>query len=309
MITTIFKKSTPINTALVLVLMLVFFLMYQFNIKTPLYLTTELLKKGGMLLLLVSALLTLDFITKRNGLSKDSGFTQIFFLSFIIAFPTVLNEIDLLFANFFIILALRRLISLQTLKTPKEKIFDASLWVFIASLFHFWCILFILLVFISIFFHVSRDYRNWILPFLAFFSVGILFLAYTFMFDSIAISTFLANASSSFELNYFTSIYQNLTFSIFTTLSLFFLTSLVLTISNRPLILNSSFKKLISWFLIATVVFVVSKEKSNALLVFTLAPIAVMATCHVEISKTKWQNELTLILVFLFGVFGFFSQL
>jgi hypothetical protein len=46
------------------------------------------------------------------------------------------------------LLALRRLISLQSMKASKEKIFDASLWVFIASLFHFWSILFIVLIFI-----------------------------------------------------------------------------------------------------------------------------------------------------------------
>jgi hypothetical protein len=54
----------------------------------------------------------------------------------LILFPSVFNNSNLLVANFFLLLAIRRMISLQTLKAPKEKIFDASIWIFIASLFH-----------------------------------------------------------------------------------------------------------------------------------------------------------------------------
>ena len=94
-----------------------------------------------------------SFISKRNGLSRDSTYVAFFYFLLLIFFPSLLDDTNLILSNFFILLALRRLISLQTLKETKEKIFDASLWIFIAALFQFWSILYILLVFISIIFY------------------------------------------------------------------------------------------------------------------------------------------------------------
>src|SRR5690606_23381322 len=98
-------------------------------------------------------------------------------------FPKTLNNPTLVISNFFILLALRRLISLQSLLTPKEKIFDASIWIFVAAIFHFWSILFILLVFVSIILHVSRDYRNWLLPYIALVTAVIIFTFAALAFD------------------------------------------------------------------------------------------------------------------------------
>jgi len=130
-------------------------------------------------------------------------------------FPNILNNTKLLLANFFILLSLRRLVSLQTLKAPKEKIFDAALWIFVASLFHFWCILFIIIVYISIIFHVSRDYRNWLIPFIAFFATAVIFVLYDLVVDNAAVSTYLQSELMNLQLDYFTNKYQNIAFSIY----------------------------------------------------------------------------------------------
>jgi hypothetical protein len=62
-----------------------------------------------------------NFIIKKNGLSKDSAYMILFYLLLLLFFPSVMNNSDLIISNFFIILALRRLISLQSPKSPKEK--------------------------------------------------------------------------------------------------------------------------------------------------------------------------------------------
>lgn len=212
-------------------------------------------------------------------------------------------------SNFFILLSLRRLLSLHTLKATKEKIFDASLWVFVAALFHFWSILFIVLVFIAILFHAARDYRNWILPFIAFFGIAVIFVLSATIIDTTWIANLLHQAVADINFEYFTSNYQNLALSMYATIALFFVVSLLLTLTNRPLILHSSYKKIISAFFIGIAVFFVSPEKSNELLLFTFAPLAMMATSHVEIAQIKWQKEVVLFGVLACGIFAFFSQL
>src|SRR5690606_34010767 len=132
MITTIFSKSRPFNYILVTALLILCFFLYQLKDITTVNSGIELATKGVLLLLLVASLFISNFITKKNGLSKDNTFPFLFFFSFLILFPTTLGNTSLIISNFFVLLALRRLISLQSLVTPKEKIFDASLWIFIA---------------------------------------------------------------------------------------------------------------------------------------------------------------------------------
>src|SRR6478752_4358553 len=275
MITSVFKKSTPLNFSLVAILMLVFFFLYQIQEVTWIHSVVSILKSIGLFLVLLATIFLSNFISKRNGLSRDSTYTAFFYFMFLLFFPNLLNNANLILANFFILLAIRRLVSLQTLKETKEKLFDASLWIFIAALFQFWSILYLFLVFISIIFHVSRDYRNWVIPFIALFAVSILFVLSSLIFDFHSITFLQEKSKISLSLDYFTNNYQNIAFSIYATVALFFVVSMFSTLSNRPLVLLSSYKKVIASFFIGILVFVLSANKSSELLVFTFAPLTI----------------------------------
>lgn len=309
MITSVFKKSTPLNLILVVILMLVFFFIAQFQDSSWNTTVPFILKKTFLLVVLLGSIFITNFIAKKNGLSKDSSYTIFFYFLFLLFFPSAFDNTKVILANFFILLALRRLISLQSLKASKEKIFDASLWIFVASLFHFWTVLFIVLVFISILFHVSRDYRNWVLPFIALFAVGIIFMFFSIIYG-VNPAEFITNGTTTnFSLDYFTNNYQNIAFSIYATIALFFIISMLLSLSNRPLLLNASYKKIIASFFIGTIIFVISSNKSNDLLLFTFAPLAIMATSHIELKQLKLKQEMVLFVLIACSLFAFFSQL
>jgi hypothetical protein len=309
MITSVFKKSTPLNFSLVVILMLVFFFLYQVQDITWTNSVVSIVQKIGIFIIILGTIFLASFISKRNGLSRDSTYTAFFCFLFLLFFPNLFDNPNLILANLFILLAIRRLVSLQTLKETKEKLFDASLWIFIAALFEFWSILYILLVFISVIFHVSRDYRNWVIPFIALFGVSILFLLCSLIFDFHSIAFLQEKSKISLSLDYFTNNYQNLAFSIYVTVALFFVTSMFMTLSSRPLVLLSSYKKVIASFFIGILVFVLSANKSNELLIFTFAPLAIMATSHIEISQPKLKEEIVLFVVLACSFFTFFSQL
>jgi hypothetical protein len=309
MITTIFKKSTPINYSLIGILIFIFFLLTQNNLNFSTFSASNWIEKGGNLAVILFSFAVIDFISKRNGLSKDNGYTGFFYVLFLLFFPSVFNYSNLLIANFFVMLSLRRIISLQTLKFSKEKIFDASFWIFVASLFHFWSIFFILLVFISILFHVGRDYRNWVLPFIAFFSVIIGFVFFSLLVNKSLIWQFLDSIYINFEFYYFKSIFQNISLSFFVMIASFFVATLILSLSNRSLLLNSSYKKILLWFFLGFTIFILSPNKSNDVLIFTFAPLAIMASSFVEITQIKWQQEVAFFGVLIFGLICFFAQL
>jgi len=306
MITSLFRKSTPLNYSLVVILLLFCFFMYQFH-DTNIANTLSL--KAAILAVLLGLLFVVNFIVKKNGLTKNSSYTILFYLMCLLFFPPVFSDFKLLLANLFLMMAMRRLISLQSLKLPKEKIFDASLWIFVASLFHFWCILFILLVFISIIFHVSRDYRNWLLPFVAFFAIAIIFVLAAMIFNPTWIEHFMEQSKMNFQLDYFTNNYQNIALSMYVVTALYFVFSMIFSVTNKPLILQASFKKMIFAFFIGIVVFLISPEKNNTILMFTFMPLSVMATSNIEYSQSKMYQEIVSALFIILAVFCFFSQL
>jgi hypothetical protein len=309
MITSLFRKSTPLNYSIVIIAVVFFFFIFQIGHAAPARSIGNYVLKFSLLSFIFASLFMTNFIVKKNGLSKDSAYTVLFYLAFLLFFPSVLDNLRLVMANFFILLSMRRLVSLHTPKSHKEKIFDASLWIFLAALFHFWCIIFIGLVFISILFHAARDYRNWFLPFIAFFTAVTIFLMFSFLIDKSWITALIGNMQFNLKINYFANNFENAALSVYATIALFFLVSLVLSLSNRPLILHSSYKKIIWYFVIAAVIFVLSPNKSSDLLVFTFAPLAMMATSHIEAAQIQWQKELVLFAVAAGGVFAFFLQL
>jgi hypothetical protein len=309
MITSVFKKSTPFNFTLVVILMLVFFFLYQIQDITWTETTILIVQRVGLLLVLFATVFLNSFICKKNGLSRDSTYTAFFTFLYLIFFPDLFNNTNLILANFFILLAIRRLISLQTLKDTKEKLFDASLWIFIAALFQFWSILYLVLVFISIISHVSRDYRNWIIPFVALFVVSILFIACSLIFNIDSIAFLQESSKIDFRVDYFTNNYQNATFAIYITIALFFVISIFSSLSSRPLVLLSSYKKVITSFFIGILVFVLSANKSNEVLVFTFTPLAIMTTAHIEISQPKLKEEIVLFVLIACSLYAFLIQL
>ncbi len=309
MITSLFRKSTPLNYSIVILGILSFFFLYQIKYASGANTMLHIGLKMSLLGIVFASVFLTNFIVKKNGISKDSAYTMLFYFLFLLFFPAVFNNTPLLFSNFFILLAIRRAVSLHSLKSSKEKIFDASVWVFIASLFHFWSILFIILIFVSVLFHVARDYRNWFLPFLAFFAVAIIFVVSALYFHTTWIDHLLAQSAIDLRMDYFTNNYQNLALSIYATIGLFFVVSLLLTISNRPLILHPTYKKILTAIIIGIAVLLISPNKSNDLLLFTVAPLAMITTTYIESGQPQWQQEVVLAALIILGFFAFFSQL
>ncbi len=309
MITSLFRKSTYINYTLTVLLLVFFFSFFQLNAVDSVNQATEIYQKVLILIVLLSSLFLVNFIAKKNGLTKSSSYAILFFLLYLTLFPSIFGNLKLLLANFFIILAIRRMISLQTLKSPKEKIFDASLWIFVASLFHFWCILFLFVVYVSIIFHVSRDYRNWLIPFIAIGTGAIIFLLFSLIFDESWIGYLIKQTEMNFQWDYFVNNYKKIALTIFALFGIYFVFSMIFTVGNKPLVLQASYKKMIVSFFIGILVFLFSPEKSNAILVFTFLPLSILSTNNIEYSQNKTYQEIVLFTVAIITISAYFFQL
>ncbi|KAF2518973.1 hypothetical protein E0W68_06870 [Flavobacterium salilacus subsp. salilacus] len=309
MLASVFNKSRPINYVMIAVTLVSFYFLYLFKDDSWTAYFYLILQKTGLLFLLAGSLFLVNFITHKNRLTKDNTYAMFLFMVFLILFPTIIVNTNIIISNFFLLLALRRLISLQSLITPKEKIFDASFWIFAAAIFHFWSIIYIVLVFISIIFHVSRDYRNWIIPFIAFFAVTVLYFMAVLVIDKSFFNHVMGEIHVSFDFTYFENIYQNIAIAFFASVTVLFLFPYIFSISSKPLNLQVSHKKILFSFLIGVGIYVLSDAKNNSFLAFTFAPLAIMGANYLESQKNYWVKETVLAAIVIVSVILFVMQL
>ena len=121
MITSLFRKSTPLNYSIVILGVLFFFFIYQIKHVSGNNSMLHIVLKFGLLGIIFASLFITNFIVKKNGMSKDSAYSVLFFLLFLLISPSVLDNASLLASNLFILLATRRIVSLHSLKASKEK--------------------------------------------------------------------------------------------------------------------------------------------------------------------------------------------
>jgi hypothetical protein len=309
MITSLFRKSTPVNYTLVMLGVVVAYVLFLTDKPYTTGFMPVLAQQIVLLLVLLATLFIANFISSKNGLSKSAAYTLLFYGLWLLCFPDLFLRPNLIFSNFFILLAARRLVSLHSPKATKQKIFDASLWIGVATLYHFWSVLFILLVFVSIFFHVSRDYRNWLLPFVAFFSIGMMFLAYDFWRDADLLEHIIAQSKVDTSLGYFANQTQNAVFATYAVIVVYFLISFLVSLPGRPQQYQSSYKKIVAGFFIAVAIFVISPDKSNELLVYTFTPMAIIASSDVEFARSHFRREFSIALAVLAALVLYVVQL
>jgi hypothetical protein len=308
MIASLFSKTRPINYALVLIMLFSCFFLYQFQVPNENFTLGDLFSKFFVFLLLLLSFFLVNFISLKNTLTQNDNYAILLFLVFILLFPTVLNNIKMVLSNVFLLLALRRLISLKTLISSQGKIFDASFWIFISAIFHFWSVLYIILVFISIVFHFGKEYKNWVLPFVSFFCVWILYIATSLiLYDNYSINKSVYQVDFNFF--DFKDVYQNMALSLFVSISVLFFASQTIDYQNKPLNMQSSYKQVYFAFLLALGIYVFSANKSNDLLIYTFAPLSILGANMFEKMENSIYKEVSLYLLLGVGFFFFFAQL
>ncbi|WP_299798767.1 DUF6427 family protein [uncultured Maribacter sp.] len=172
MISSIFEKTKPVNFIILLVFLFLFYWSVQFYLFDLSMSNVEIAPSIGILTILLFSVFIVDFVVKRNKLTSTNSFAILFFTLLFVVFPETLGDNNAIFTSFFLLLAMRRLLSIKSLKNIKLKIFDASLWICISSVFYEWALLYLLLVFVAIYIYEPKNIRNW----LVIISVGFCFL-------------------------------------------------------------------------------------------------------------------------------------
>ncbi|HLW62082.1 MAG TPA: DUF6427 family protein [Flavobacterium sp.] len=309
MLTNLFSKSRPIGYVIIGLLLLAVYFLQLISDLNWMQSPAAVVEKIFLFFAVVFSVLLIQFITVKNHLAVNNLYSLFLYACFLILFPTYFDDSELIISNFLILLALRRIISLQSLKMPKIKIFDACLWIFMATLFESWTILYFILVYLAIIWYVSEDYRHWILPFVALFVVTVLFYTYSIFADFDFIAFWINKYDVGFNFSYFDNVYQNIAIAFFATIAVFFTTNQLLHLKNIPANQLNLYKNIVLCFIIGAAIYIIAPEKSNGLLVFTFFPLSIIGGNFITRTENQWIKETVLSLILGFSLLLFLLKL
>ena len=177
MISSFFGKTKPVNY---IVLAIFLFLFYGINAFfafggqiTDQIIPFELLAFTVLLL----AIFIINQIVRTEKVTDFNSYAMLFFVLLTVAFSETLFNKDVIFTNFFLLLAFWRLLGVKSIRFVKHKIFDASLLIAIASLFYDWSLVFLIVVFAVINVYDRKNFKNWLVPFVGVATVFIITFA------------------------------------------------------------------------------------------------------------------------------------
>jgi hypothetical protein len=222
-------------------------------------------------------------------------------VSFSASFFTLLRNHQVIFANLCVLFAFRRIISLKSKKVMQKKVFDATFWICIASLFYFWSILFLVVVYAGILYYLPKP-KNWLIPPIAALAVA----ALTLSFHIIAYDQFYTFSQWFEWSNFDYSNYQNLKIlipiSIILALTLWTLVQFFAVVGKASVSMKPSLNLVLLSFLTAIAVAVFAPFKDGSELVFFFVPLSIITSIYFDQKQDKVFREVLLVLLILMPV-------
>ncbi|WP_224488220.1 DUF6427 family protein [Robertkochia flava] len=294
MISSIFGRTKPINFVLLALFAFVFLICY-YLLSVPGGLTLTLLPDLLLTVLLVTfTMLLIEFINRKNGLTKDNTYLSFFFLLYLCMFPKIFADVQVIISHIFVLLAFRRVISIKSGQEVRSKIFDASIWVFVAALFYSWSVVFLVLVFAGIFLYGVNYYKNLLVPFVAFLTVAILAVTYKlYMGDALLWSDFF-DLTPTFSLDKYADLQFVLPLAFISAFGFVSVVYYFMKVSGRAYKARIPGWLIMIFLLLSGVVVALVESANTSELIFAGFPLCVMMANYLQSIKKKWLKELFL---------------
>ena len=299
MITSIFSKSKPINFIIVFFITLLAFVMARIDVMSGALTTMLILKQSAILFVIFLMILLLNFIVSKNSLSKENNYEILLFSLFLLLIPQTTTSANVIISNFFILLGLRRIVSLRSQRDIKKKLFDAAVWVAVAALFYFWSILFFVLIVMSLILYTDNNARHWIIPFIGVSTVFVISMAVSILFYDEFFDFFDFPLIVNYDFDpynstsYIVALTVLLSFGIWS--SIFYLKN----IKKKKKGSRATFKIIVIAALISFIIVLQVPQKNGSEFLFLFAPLAIIISNYIEIVQEKWFKELFFLVLFV----------
>lgn len=300
MITSLFKKSKPINFIIVFFITLLAFISAKSKLVIEPLSLPYIFKQSALFLFCFVSVILVDFIVSKHSLTKKNSYEILLYSLFLLAITQTTSNTNILFANFFILLSFRRIISLRSMITPEKKLFDAAFWIAIASIFYFWSILFFAIIYASLLLYSVNKIKYWLIPFFGVAAVFVMAITMSIILNDTYFGVFKSLPDVSYDFSkydtpeFLIAITMLLSFGIWA--SLFYIGN----IKSKKKAFRPAFKIVFFAIVVSFIMVFLAPIKDGSEFLFMFAPLAIIITNYIETIQDRWFRELfvlTLILV------------
>lgn len=292
MITSFFKTTKPFHFVLVTLFSFFIFCYYRKDLIFEDLSLVSVVQNFAIYLVLIFSIAIQAFFVTKNNLTQKSSFNIVFLVLFLGIIPSTLIDNNILLANLFIVLALRRLVSLKSNIAVKKKLFDAAFWIGIASLFYFWAILFFALIVFAMLLYAIGHFKNWVIPFTALLVLLICVTAYSIVINNTFFDIESYINTVSFDLSNYNEITLVIGITVITTITIWAMFYYIKKIQDLVRTKRTSYVLILYTLFIAFAIVIISPEKSGAEFIFAFSPLAIISTNYLETIEDKWFAEL-----------------
>lgn len=293
MLSSFFSKSKPISFIVVILYVITFFVIAYYKKGFVFDSTTVLMFFGGLFLYVFSMLL-LHQIIQENDLTQNNTYGILLFAFLTAILPNSLVDTNIIVANLFVLVGIKRVLSLRNQKFVKAKILEASIAIALASLTYFWSIGFILLIFVAILYFQPEEYRNWIIPFIGIGTVYIFATCYTLIFYNsfFLIRDYLDPVSFSFG-KYWNQ-QQFFSIGVISICILFFFSVFLIKFRRKSVETKGILKLIIAALVISIAIVFIAPDKNTSEMLFLVSPLAIIGTTYIELGHAELVKEINI---------------
>jgi hypothetical protein len=309
MISSIFGKTKPINFIILLGFLFLFYWTVHVYLFETDFSTNQMVVTILVLSILLFSVFIVDFIVNRNKLTGANSYAIFFYTLLFVVFPETLSDSNAILCSLFLLLATRRVLSIKSLKDIKSKVFDATLWVLAASLFYDWAILYMVLVFVTIYIYEPKNIKNW----LVILSAGFSFFMITYAVLVLANNSDFLIQHYSFDIDY-TAIYPPKWDSSIK-VSAYIIINLILAFWSFLALGKAGAGKIITIrlvalsFVLGLLVNLLVLTESNYAIMITFFPSVIFICNYIESIKRQNLLELALVLSVVVPLLAFLAKL
>lgn len=291
MLTKFFSTTKPTTIIVVLIYMSLGFFYSNIALVEVEYNWQYTIEIIGKWLLYILAMLTLNFIVQKNELTKKSTYGILLFAALSLVLPPALQNIKILLAGLFILISLRRILSLRSGLQMERKIFDATIWILFASLAVFYSWVFIIVLFLSFAFYGNSNIRYFLIPFIALFGFGVIgYSVLLYMYDSYQnIDISLPMISFDFESYNKFSILISISFIIGTLL--WALWSYLKEQNKASASQKGRYGVVLTIFLMSFLFVIITNDKTGAEWYFVIPPVAIIVSNYLDNTESLFFKE------------------
>jgi len=306
MLTNFFSNSKPFHFILISLLLFVGYTFYNFqfsSFENDFIRLIQLTFKFGLYIILM---LIFGFVIKKNNLTQINSYALFIFICLLLLTPNVFQNSKLILSTVFILLALRRILSFNSKKNIQKKILDASLWIGIATLFYFWSILFLLVLYAALIQLASKNFKLFLIPIIGMFLVFIICTIYFLYLDNNMYWYKDYKNFTSFDFSSFKLLKNFFSLFVIFSMTVISLVFKFLNFTKTPLRKKSKYWIIIFTLITGIIIVILTGQKNGVELIFTIVPISILFSNFIEALQRKWVSEMMLWVILVAPIFSYF---